>query len=166
MRKPIVLGAIAVAAVFAGAWYFAGRETGLTTVRPPSSPADQSGVAETTPTAPAARAPAPARAAVSTAPSDSRLQALMVSPDNGLIEFVKDADGKVIREIDQDPSSARFGKPTREYTYSGNQVVGLTSYKHLGNQIQVSRVMVAFRPDGSVEQYRETTDYEPAQKSR
>jgi hypothetical protein len=163
MRKPIVFGAIAVAAVFAGVWYFAGRETGLTTVDPPSAPADRSSVAAATP---AARAPAPASAAVSAAPSDSRLQALMVSPDNGLIEFVKDADGKVIREIDQDPSSARFGKPMREYTYSGNQVVGLTTYKHLGNQIQVSRVMVAFRSDGSIEQYRETTDYEPAEKSR
>lgn len=164
MKKSLVLGGIAVAAVFAGVWYFAGREPGLTTGHSPLATADRSGAVAAT--APAARDAAPASAAVNAAPYDPRLQALMVSPDNGLIEFVKDANGKVIKEIDQDPSSARYGQPSREYTYSGNQVVGLTTYKHLGNQVQVSRIMVSFKPDGSVEEFRETTDYEPAQQSR
>jgi hypothetical protein len=166
MKKSLVLGGIAVAAVFAGVWYFAGREPGLTTGHPPSSAADPRGTAAATPAAPASGPSVPASAAASAAPSDPRLQALRVSPDNGLIEFVKDADGRVIREIDQDPNSAGFGKPTREYTYFGNQVVGLTSYTHLGNQIQVSRIMVAYRPDGGIEELRETTEYEPAQTSR
>ena len=166
MRKSLVLGGIAVVAVFAGVWYFAGREAGLTTEHQPSAPADRSGAATPTSATAAARASAPAQAAGSATPSDPRLQALMVSPDNGLIEFVRSPDGKVIMEIDQDPGSARFGKPAREYTYSGNQVVGLTSYKHLGNQVQVSRIMVAFKPDGSIEEFHESTDYEPAQNSR
>jgi hypothetical protein len=166
MRKSRVLSAIAVVGVFAGVLYFAGREPGLTTKRPQSAPADRDGVAAGMPAASAGRDPAHAAGAGSAMPSDPRLRALEVSADNGLIEFVKDRDGKVIREIDQDPSSARFGKPAREYTYSGNQVVGLTTYKHLGNQIQVSRIMVAYKPDGSIEEFHETTEYEPAPKSR
>ena len=108
---------------------------------------------------------APERAGTIAALPDPRLQALTVSPDNGLIEFVKSPDGRVIMEIDRDPASARFGKPAREYTYLGNQVVALTTYKALGDQLQVSRITVSFRPDGSVEEFRETTDYEPLRNS-
>lgn len=160
MRKSTLLGAIAVAAVFAGVWYFASRERGLTTDGTPSPQGDRSGVAAGTSAAPAAGAGA------SAAPSDPRLQALGVSPDNGLIEFVRGANGKVIREVDNDPGSARYGKSLREYTYLGDQVVVLTTFKHLGNQIQVTRIRVAYTPDGAIDQFVETTDYEPAPKSR
>jgi hypothetical protein len=162
MRKSAVLGALAVSVVFAGAWYLASREAAPATVQASSTPADRSGATAATPTAPAR---APAGAAGSGAQSDSRLQALMVSPDNGLIEFVKDADGRVIKEIDQDPSSPNFGKVSREYTYSGNQVVALTTYKHLGSQIQISRIMVSFKPNGTIEGFHESTNYEPALKT-
>jgi hypothetical protein len=58
-----------------------------------------------------------------TAPVDPRLAALKISPDNGLIEFVRRADGKVIKEVDTDPNSLGFQKPLREYTYAGDTVL-------------------------------------------
>ena len=94
------------------------------------------------------------------ATADPRLAILAVSPDNGLIEFVKAPDGKVIQEIDKDPNSPSFRKPLREYSYSGDQVVALTAYKYLGGQVQIIRTMVSYKPDGSVGQIKETTTYD------
>ena len=85
----------------------------------------------------------------------------MVSPDNALIEFVPDDNGKVIKEIDNDPNSAGYRKPLREYTYAGERVVGLVSYKYLGDQVQIVKAAVSYKPDGSVDQYQESTSYEP-----
>lgn len=91
------------------------------------------------------------------APSDPPLAALAVSTDNGFIEFIRGSDGRVIQEIDQNPSSLGFKKPTREYTYSGDKVVGLTVYEYLGDHVQVTRTSVAYKLDGSIDQYREST---------
>jgi hypothetical protein len=100
-------------------------------------------------------------------PSDPRLTALQVSPDTGLIKFIKAADGKVIAEIDQDPASLGYGKPSREYVYAGDKVVGVTAYRYMRDQVEVSRTMVAYKPDGSVDAIKESTSYEsPPQESR
>jgi hypothetical protein len=84
----------------------------------------------------------------------------MVSPHDDLIEFFADANGKVIREIDNDPNSAGYRKPLREYTYAGDRVIRLVAYKYLGNQVQVIQADVVYKPDGSIDQYHETTRYE------
>jgi hypothetical protein len=86
-----------------------------------------------------------------------------VSRDNGLIEFVT-ANGKVIKEIDKDPNSPSFGKPLREYSYSADQVVGLTAYRYLGDQVQIVKTWVSYKPDGGVDEYRESTSYDYGKK--
>ena len=48
----------------------------------------------------------------------------MVSPDNSLIEFFTDPEGRVIKEIDNDPNSPSFGRSLREYAYAGDKVIG------------------------------------------
>ncbi len=96
---------------------------------------------------------------------DPRLAALAVSPDNGLIEFIHGSDGKVISEIDKDPSSPGFRKPTREYTYSGDQVIALTSYRYLPDHVEISRTSVSYKPDGSIDRYAESTSY-PSQPKK
>jgi hypothetical protein len=166
VRKSLVAGGIAIVAVFAGVIYFA-RDTAeqspaagqpAAAGQPVDSrelPAAQANPDATAPPPVAGRGP-PQRPAT----SDPRLSALMVSPDNALIEFIQGSDGRVIQEIDNDPSSAGYRKPLREYTYAGSQVVALAAYKYLGDQIQVTRVMVTYKPDGSVDQYRESTTYD------
>ncbi len=161
--KKLVLGAVVLAAIVAGGVYFA---------RDPAGPAQSDGSA-----APRAGddAAAPASAQQGTsrskvdivanpAPDDPRLAALRVSPDNGLIEFVAAAGGKVIQEIDNDPNSLGYRKPTREYRYSGDKVVGLTAYRYLGDRVEITRTAVSYKPDGSVDQLREETSYEFGKK--
>lgn len=93
-------------------------------------------------------------------PSDPRLAALMVSPPSDLIEFVPGPDGKIIKEIDQDPSSLGFKKPSREYTYRNGRVVGLTAYRYLSDHVEITKIAVSYKPDGSLDQYRESMSNE------
>jgi hypothetical protein len=168
VNKPLVLGAIAVVAVFAGVVYFAGREEGEVPAdassgsagEPPGTVAEDALAAASGAAAPAASAPKKA------VPADPRLAALAVSPDNGLIEFVTGADGKVIKELDKDPTSPGFRKTLREYTYRGDQVVGVVSHKYLGDQVQTTRTTVAYKPDGSIDQYRESVSYDYGEKGK
>lgn len=164
MRKEIIFGAIAVAAVFAGVLYFANDSADVPAAS--ASPAAEVKAGEATPATkqqptPVARAGAPSRPVT----SDPRLAALMVSPANALIEFVPDSDGRVIKEIDKDPASPGYKKPLREYLYAGDQVVGLTSYKYLGDQVQIIKVAVTYKPDGSVDKYVESTSYDFGKKA-
>ena len=89
---------------------------------------------------------------------DPRLAALEVSADNGLIEFVRGPDDKVIAEIEKDPGSLGFQKPLREYLYSNGRVVGLTSYRYFPDHVEVSRTAVSYKPDGSIDKYSESID--------
>lgn len=157
---------VAAAAVFGGVWYFSGgsRDEDAAKSRPPGA---------TTQTAEVAPAPVPATsiAIVPTdpkgrpVPTDPRLAALMVSPENALIEYVKGPDGRVIQELDNDPGSPRFRKPVREYLYAGAQVAGLTTYRNVGGQVEIVRVSVSYKDDGSVDQYRESIEHEKLVKS-
>ena len=162
VKNAIIIGMLAVA-VFAGVLYFA-RDSG-DQMPAAAIPPDESARSEAA--KPAAAAPVPAsRSGTPSRPAttDPRLAALMVSPDNALIEFVPGDNGKVIREIDNDPSSAGYRKPLREYMYAGERVVGLVSYKYLGDQVQIVKAAVSYKPDGSVDHYQESTSYEHGNK--
>jgi len=155
MRKSLVVGSVAVVAVFAGVVYFARDPAPQTPVA--GQPAEgQSSQGEGA----AAAKPSASSSGPLQRPevSDPRLAALMVSPDNALIEFVAGSNGKVIKEIDNDPQSRGYRKPLREYTYAGDRVVILTAYQYLAERVQVRTIMVTYKPDGSVDQYRESTN--------
>jgi len=160
MRKTWIAGAIAVVAVFAGVVWFAGR-TGTDevsggkaeTARQPGEPVEYA--------KPAGPAPLTTRASASARPKvdDPRLAALMVSPDNGLIEYLADPEGRVIREVDNDPNSIGYRKPLREYSYAGDKVIRLVKYLYTGNEVQTVTADVIYKADGSIDQYRESTGY-------
>ena len=166
--KNTIAGAVVVfAIVVAGGLYLRKDSTPANSapaLSAAAAPAHAAAVGSTTPADGAPRAPLTQVARP--LPSDPRLAALAVSPDNGLIQFVVGKDGKVISEIDQDPNSLGFKKPLREYTYSGERVTGLTAYKYLGDQVQVTRTAVSYKPDGSVDQYRESTNYDFGKKPK
>lgn len=153
MSKTLVAGGIAVLAVFAGVLYFA-RDPAQT---PPAT--EPPAVVESAVKAPfpGSERPPPRKPVV----SDPRLAALMASPDDALLELVAAPDGKVIAEIDNDPDSAGYRKPLREYTYAGDQVVVLVSYRYVDRQVRTTRVMVTYKADGSVDQYQESTQAVP-----
>jgi hypothetical protein len=158
--KTLVAGGIAVVAVFAGVIYFA-RDPAPKTPATGEQSADDGARAEAVMPAASSQPPVTRSANASRpVPADPRLAALMVSPDNGLIEFFADSDGRVIKEIDNDPNSAGFRKPLREYTYAGNRIIRLVAYRYLGAQVQIVKADVTYKPDGSVGMYQESTSYE------
>jgi hypothetical protein len=167
VRKSLVASGIAVVAVFAGVIYFSRVHDAPPVARVAPEQERATPQAAPAPTAPPLKILSPnelpARPAV---PADPRLRALMVSPDNGLIDFVAGPDGKVLKELDKDPNSPGYRKPLREYIYSGDRVVGLTAYKYLGDQVQVVRIGVSYKPDGSIDQYRESTSYDYGKKGQ
>ena len=164
MRKTLVAGGLAVVFVFAGVMYFA-REPAPQAATA-ELPTEKEGRAE--PVKPAAPAPLPvSRSGTPPRPatSDPRLAALMGSPDDALIEYTVGDNGQVIKEIDNDPSSAGYRKPLREYTYAGDKLIALVAYRYLGGQVQIVRAIVTYKPDGSVDQYRESTSYDFGKKA-
>jgi hypothetical protein len=164
MRKKLVAGGIAVVSVFAGVVYFArdpARESANAVL-----PSEEEGRPEAVrpvvePPLPVSRSGTPPRPVT----SDPRLAALMGSPDDALIEFTVGDNGKVIKEIDNDPNSAGYRKPLREYTYAGDKLIALVAYRYLGGQVQIVRAVVTYKPDGSVDQYRESTSYDFGKKA-
>jgi hypothetical protein len=161
MRKTQLAGVVAVIAVFGGVVYFASDRTPQPKDAAPPPAVD---VPAAEPAKPAVTSPLPAsrsNAASRPVPADPRLAALMVSPHDDLIEFFAAPDGKVIKEVDNDPNSASYRMALREYTYAGDKVVRLVSYKHLGGQTQIIEANVTYKADGSVDQYEESTRYEP-----
>lgn len=170
MRFGVTVGVAAIA-VFAGVLYFAHEKTASVATDKPAATAPKTDTAEKPDEAPPPRQ-SPGKPADRPAVTDPRLAALMHSPNDDLIEFIKGPDGKVIKEIDKDPNSPGFGKPLREYLYSGNQVVGLVSYEYLADHVQIHRAAVSYKPDGSVDRFNESTSYDfgtkakPAAKAR
>lgn len=155
MKKSFVAGAVAVVAVFAGVIYFAREPAPQTPAK--TAPAEAQKPAVPPPPVPASRSTPPASRPK---PADPRLAALVATPGNALIEYFSDPEGRVIREIDNDPNSAGYRKPLREYSYAGNQVIRLVSYHYLGSQVQIVTADVTYKPDGSVDQFHEKTEYQ------
>lgn len=166
MNKSILIGAAVLVAIGAGIVYLTNESTDEPAATAASAAGKPNGAPPAAGAGPhngmsqAGAAAAPGRTDAKAVPPDPRLAVLQVSPDNGLIKFVIGENGKVISEIDQDPSSIGFGKPTREYLYMGDKVVGLTAYRYMSDHVEVSRTMVAYKADGSVEEIRESTSYE------
>jgi len=164
MSRTIIVGAIAVVAVFAGVLYFAGD---FRSDSPAKAVPAKTEVVHPAPVDPVPRPPV-SKSTVASRPvtSDPRLAALMTSPDNGLIDFFADPEGRVIREIDHDPNSPSFGRSLREYTYAGDKVIRLVVYRYLGQQVQIVQADVTYKPDGSVDRYDERTDYVDEKKGK
>jgi hypothetical protein len=158
--KTIVVGALALTAVLAAVVYFTGDSQDRAAATTSSASDKNAGGGPTT-----GAAPHNGRPDSTPLPPDPRLAALQVSPDNGLIKFVVGDNGKVIAEIDQDPASLGFGKPTREYTYMGDKVVALTAYRYMSDHVEISRTLVAYKPDGSVAEIKEATNYQDRARS-
>lgn len=165
MKKSTAIGAICVLAAFAGVLYIAKDFKDDSAAK--DVPA-KSGVKPTEPVNPVAARPPVSKSTVASRPatSDPRLAALMVSPDNSLIDFFADPEGRVIKEIDNDPNSPSFGRSLREYTYAGDKVIKLVVYRYLSGQVQVVTADVVYKPDGSIDRYEESTRYEDGNAGR
>jgi hypothetical protein len=166
MNRTLIAAGIAAVAVFGAVYWFA--RPAAESPAPAAIGAEQTAPAAAATAAPAASDNAPAGpsrtdASGRPAPVDPRLAALVGAPGNPLVEYVADREGRVIVEINKDPSSARRGKPLREYTYRDGRLAGVVVYRPLGNQVQVVRADVTYKPDGSVDQFRENTTYEGGQ---
>jgi hypothetical protein len=170
VRKAIVVGALAVGAFVAAIVYLnpgsaakppaMAQSAGQRLAPAPGDGGPQSSASGGTISAEAGRT------APTQVPSDPRLAALAVSPDNGLIEFVRAPDGKVIAELDKDPSSPSFKKPLREYLYRGDRVVGLTAFRYLPDHTEIDRTSVSYKPDGSVDRFEQATSIDAVKKTK
>jgi hypothetical protein len=163
--KSIVVGALVLIAIAGGLVYFTGESTDRPAATTPPALDENAGAGPAAGVAShdarSQRGPASMPGRADAPPGgDPRLAALQVSPDNGLIKFVTGDNGKVIAEIDQDPASPGFGKPTREYVYVGDKVVALTAYRYLRDHVEITRTLVAYNPDGSVAEVKESTNYQ------
>jgi hypothetical protein len=160
MNRTWIAGGIAVIAVFAAVFFIA-RDPDAPVPTPMPAASVPRGESPAPPSAATGELP-PRAALVRPVPPDPRLAALMVSPDNGLVELVPGADGRVIKEIDKDPNSPRFSKPLREYTWAGDKIVGVTTYRHHGTQTEIVTARVSYKSDGGVDRIEQSSNFEPA----
>lgn len=156
--KALVIGAVALAAVVAGVVWSKRDVIDPPTATTPSASVNAGAELDNSNSQPHGSA-SPRTNAATQAP-DPRLAALQVSADNGLIKFIVADNGKVIAEIDQDPASPGFGRPSREYVYMGDKVVALTAYRYMSDHVEITRTQLAYQPDGNVAEMKETTSYQ------
>jgi hypothetical protein len=159
MKATIVAGAIALVAVFTGVYWLARDPAPADPAESMAGERQPPGSAGEGATSLPSPQPATPRPPVRPTPPDPRLAALMGSPDHPLVEYQPGPDGRIIKEIDRDPNSQGYSKPLREYLYADGKLIGVTAYKYLGNQVQVIRAAVTYKPDGAIDEYRETTEY-------
>ena len=169
MKNRIILGALFVGAFIAAVFYFKpepANQPAPTVDTAPDEPASAAGVkpAKVTPRSRTSNSmpSAPRPAGASQVSQDPRLVTLEVSPEDGLIKFVRGPDTESSPKSTRIPNSLGFRKPKREYTYSDGKVVGLTSYRYYPDHVEVSRTAVSYKPDGSIDKYEESTTYDRA----
>jgi len=90
-------------------------------------------------------------------PYDPRLANLAVTTDNPTIDYIRGEGGLVVAEIDNDPNNISYKKPLKEYQYYQGKVRTMTRYEYFKTEIVVTTIDVAYKPDGSVLDYREQT---------
>lgn len=88
---------------------------------------------------------------------DPRLANLTVTTDNPTIDYIRGEGGVVIAEIDNDPNNISYKKPLKEYQYYQGKVRTMTRYEYYKTEIVTTTIDVAYKPDGSVLDYREQT---------
>ncbi|MGC3980187.1 MAG: hypothetical protein QM808_02915 [Steroidobacteraceae bacterium] len=166
MRKTLIAGAVILVAAAVGITYLGSDSLDESPTSPESKASSRTEGKSVVPTADVQLNSTSGVPDAKPALNDPRLVALAVSQDNGYIEFVTEPGGKVIKEIDKNPTSLGFKKPLREYLYSGNQVVGLTAYQYFGDHVQVIETKVSYKPDGNINQYAESTSYQYPEKKK
>lgn len=165
MNKKLLI-VISVLVIGAGAGYAVWRSpisaSVAKRVEPLKSESAKVGVPSSTATgvaaAPSAIQGSSAPAATNTgAAYDPRLANLVVTTDNPTIEYVRGEGGLVIAELDNDPNNISYKKPLKEYQYHQGKVQTMTRYEYFKTEIIVTTIDVAYKPDGSVYDYREQT---------
>lgn len=81
---------------------------------------------------------------------------LALSTDNGNVEFIKNTQGQVIRELDQDPTSPSFKKPLSDYGYQNGKVNSVTRYEYNAGLVTIYRLQVAYDAAGNIVDFRES----------
>jgi hypothetical protein len=89
---------------------------------------------------------------------DPRLANLAASTDNPAIEYIRGEGGLVLAEVDNEPNNISYKKPLKEYQYHQGKVRTLTRYEYYKTEIVVTTIDVAYKPDGSILDYREQTN--------
>ncbi len=90
--------------------------------------------------------------------TDRRLANLIVEKDNPMVEYVYDESGLIIKEIDKEPSSISYKKPLKLYQYKNGKVVKVEKYEYFSTETHITTIDAAFNDDGSIQDYRETTN--------
>jgi hypothetical protein len=158
MNRSIVMGLVAALAVSGGTLWFMRDSADGSKAAPPAGTSDQA--RQATPPVIARPVMLPGSAASRPVATDPRLASLIAAPEGALVDFLLDADGRLIKEMDSDPSSPGYRRPLREYSYSGDRVIRLVKYQYTGNETRIIRTDVVYRLDGSIDQYHETTSRE------
>jgi len=161
MKRSLVAASLVVAAVLAGDFWL--RSSPVSSkASSPVAPASKAVVAAAPSIPPA---PAILRGSVASRPAapDPRLAMLIASSDGAPTDFLLDADGHLIKEVDSDRHSPTYRRPLREYTYAGDKLIRVVKYVYTGKQTLITQADLAYRPDGSIDQYRETTRREDSE---
>jgi hypothetical protein len=159
MNRSLVTGLVAAVAVFGGTLWFMRDPADGSKAAPAANAREQARAA--TPPGIAPPAMSPGSAASRPTSTDPRLAALIGAPSGALVDFLLDAEGRLIKEMDSDPGSPGYRRPLREYTYMGDKVIRLVKYQYNGNETQIITADIVYRPDGSIDQYHQTTSREP-----
>lgn len=161
MNKKIVYVLLLMLAAFSGGWLFAHKPAADNV---PAVEHSEASVSATATSNKASVSPTnsslenmSSKAMASSPVYDPRLANLVASTDNPMINYVRGEGGIVIAEIDNDPNSASYKKPLKEYQYQKDHVRSMTRYEYYKTETVITTTDVAYKNDGSILDYRENT---------